>query len=383
MSELNGAITAYIKSLFPNRHPVPLHAPVFPGNEERYLVDCLKSTYVSYVGSYVSRFEEEMTNYTGAAYAIATVNGTVALHLALSLAGVKPGDEVLVPALTFVATANAVSHCGASPVFLDCERSTLGMDPDKLGDFLMKESEIRDDGFCYNRGNGKRISACVPVHVFGHPARIDRLKELCDGCRIAVIEDAAEAIGSRYKGRHVGTLGLMGTLSFNGNKTITTGGGGMIITNDEGVATKAGHLSTTAKKPHRWEYVHDYVGYNYRMPNVNAALGCAQMEALPGFITAKRELAGLYRGFFEDTPIDLFVETADCRSNYWLNAITLRDREERDSFLEYTNSRGVVTRPVWKLISSLDMYRDCQRSDLENSLWLEDRVVNIPSGVRA
>jgi perosamine synthetase len=323
MSELNGAITAYIKSLFPNRHPVPLHAPVFPGNEERYLVDCLKSTYVSYVGSYVSRFEEEMTNYTGAAYAIATVNGTVALHLALSLAGVKPGDEVLVPALTFVATANAVSHCGASPVFLDCERSTLGMDPDKLGDFLMKESEIRDDGFCYNRGNGKRISACVPVHVFGHPARIDRLKELCDGCRIAVIEDAAEAIGSRYKGRHVGTLGLMGTLSFNGNKT------------------------------------------------------------LPGFITAKRELAGLYRGFFEDTPIDLFVETADCRSNYWLNAITLRDREERDSFLEYTNSRGVVTRPVWKLISSLDMYRDCQRSDLENSLWLEDRVVNIPSGVRA
>jgi perosamine synthetase len=375
-------IITTIRRIFHTDEFIPLHVPVFSGNEKKYLADCIDSGYVSSVGQYVNKFEEIFRNYVGGRFAVAAVNGTAALQVALRLTGVDRDEEVLTQALSFVGTANAIAYCGAKPVFLDVEKATLGMDPDKLAEFLRDAASMADDGRCYNKITGKRIAACVPVHIFGHPCRVDRIKELCDGYGIPVIEDAAESIGSLYKGKHTGRFGKIGIFSFNGNKTITTGGGGMLVTDDERLAHKAKHITTTAKVPHAWEYVHDEIGFNYRMPNINAALGCAQMESLDSYLEDKRELAMRYKEYFENTPFSFVTEPADCRSNYWLNAIILKDRGQRDAFLKYSNDNGVMTRPCWRLLNTLAMYKECETYRLETAQWLEDRIVNIPSSVR-
>jgi perosamine synthetase len=371
-----------IRSLFGTDQPIPLHAPRFFGNEKRYLNECIDSTFVSYVGPFVSQFDRMVSEFTGAKYAIAMSSGTVALHIGLLVAGVEPEDEVLTQALTFVATVNPIRYCYAHPVFLDSSRESLGMSPEALRRFLYSDCEVRADGRCYNKRSNRRISACIPVHIFGHPCEIDAIKALCDERNIALIEDAAESLGSFYKGQHTGTFGHVGILSFNGNKTITTGGGGMLLTNDEDLATRARHLSTTAKRPHKWEFFHDEVGYNYRLPNTSAAIGCAQMESLPLILEKKRELAAEYRLFFKEVDIPFVDQPKDSQSNFWLNAIVLSDRQERDNFLKESNEGGVMTRPIWTLISKLPMYSDCQRDSLANAGWLEDRVVNLPSSAR-
>lgn len=375
-------IVSFIKSLYPTENPVPLHAPRFSGNEKTYLIDCIDTTYVSYVGEYVARFEDEIRRYTGVKYAVAVSSGTAALHVALLLAEVAPGDEVITQPLTFVATANAIAYCGAQPVFVDVERSTLGLNPDKLNDFLKNNGIMKSDGRCYNKTTGRRIAACVPMHTLGHPVRIDQTTEICQRYQIPVIEDAAEALGSFFKEQHAGTFGDIGILSFNGNKPVTTGGGGMIITNGEALAAKARHLTTTAKQPHPWEFVHDDVGYNYRMPNINAAVGCAQMECFAGVLENKRTTARMYNQFFQDAGIPFITEPAHARSNYWLNTILLKDRQEREQFLAFATGKGIQTRPVWTLMPNLPMYRHCQCTPLETAQWLEDRLVNIPSSVR-
>jgi perosamine synthetase len=375
-------IVSFIKSLYPKENPVPLHAPRFSGNEKKYLIDCIDTTYVSYVGQYVSRFENEVRQFTGARYAIAVSTGTAALHVALLLTGVTPGDEVITQPLTFVATANAISYCSAQPVFVDVERSTLGLDPEKLRDFLINDCILKSGGRCYNKVTGRKIAACVPMHTFGHPVRIDQIIEICQKYHIPVIEDAAEALGSFFKGQHTGTFGDIGILSFNGNKPVTTGGGGMVITNDETMATKAKHLTTTAKQPHPWEFIHDDVGYNYRLPNINAAVGCAQMECFDDVLENKRTTAKIYHDFFEDAGIPFITEPAHALSNYWLNTIVLKDRQEREQFLGYATAKGIQTRPVWTLMPKLPMYSHCQCTSLDTAQWLEDRLVNIPSSVR-
>lgn len=372
----------FIKSLYPNQESVPLHAPVFLGNEKKYLMDCIDSTFVSYVGKYVTQFENMITQYTGAKYAIAMVNGTAALQVALEIGGVKPGDEVITQALTFVATANAITHAGAKPVFIDVEMSTLGMSPERLNDWLLKNTvydEIKKT--TKNRMSGRKISAIVPMHTFGHPCRIAEIKEIADNFNINIIEDAAESLGSFYQGRHTGTFGTAGIISFNGNKIITCGGGGIIITDDEVFARKAKHISTTAKAKHAWEYVHDEIGYNYRLTNVSAAIGVAQMENLEKHLAVKRKIAKKYLDFCEGSEFQFIREPDNARSNYWLNAILLDDRTERDRFLEYSNKMGVMTRPVWRLMNKLSMFKDCSADSLGDSIWLEDRVVNIPSGI--
>jgi perosamine synthetase len=375
-------IVGFIKSLYPTENPVPLHAPRFSGNEKKYLIDCIDTTYVSYVGEYVTRFEDAIRQFTGAKYAVAVCSGTEALHVALLMAGVVPGDEVITQPLTFVATTNAIAYCGAQPVFVDVARATLGLDPEKLNDFLRNNGILKSDGICYNKTTGSKIAACVPMHTFGHPARIDQVIEICQQYQIPVIEDSAEALGSFYKGQHAGTFGKLGILSFNGNKPVTTGGGGMIITNVEALAIKAKHLTTTAKVPHPWELVHDAVGFNYRMPNINAAVGCAQMECFAGVLDNKRTTAQMYNRFFEEIGIPFITEPALARSNYWLNTIVLKDRQERNEFLAYAAKKGIQARPVWTLMTNLSMYRHCQRTSLETAQWLEDRLVNIPSSVR-
>jgi aminotransferase in exopolysaccharide biosynthesis len=298
------------------------------------------------------------------------------------IGGVRPGDEVLTQALTFVATANAISHCDAKPVFIDCDRDTLGMSPQRLKEFLEKNTLLGDDGICYNKGTGRRVAACLPVHVFGHPAEIREVKEICDAYRIHVIEDAAESLGSFSEGRHTGTFSKLGILSFNGNKIVTTGGGGMVITDDEELAGKARHIATTAKTGNSWRFIHDEIGFNYRLPNINAAIGCAQMEKVRSFLDNKRELARIYKRFFDNMGIEFFIEKEGCRSNYWLNAIILKDRTQRDEFLDYTHKNNIMSRPAWTLLSELPMYAGCERDDLENSQWLQDRIVNLPSSVR-
>jgi len=375
-------IITFIKSLYPNKKPIPLHEPIFIGNERRYLNECIESTYVSYNGEFVTRFENMIKGVVECKYAIAITNGTLALHTALMLSGVKYGDEVLTQALTFVATANAISYAGARPVFIDSDKETLGMSTEKLEEFFRNETVMTDSGYCQNKKTGNRISACIPVHVFGHPVKIDKIVNICSKYNIVVIEDAAESLGSYYKRKHTGIFGKAGILSFNGNKIVTTGGGGMIITNDEDFAQKAKHLTTTAKVPHKWEFFHDEVGYNYRMPNVNAAIGCAQMENLRIFLKNKRELAEIYKNFFNNMKIDFFMEKVDCESNYWLNAIFLKDRENRDQFLAYAHNNGVLARPSWTLLNKLPMYKNCYHTNLDNAHWLEDRIVNIPSSVR-
>jgi perosamine synthetase len=372
----------FIRKMYNTSDIVPLHAPRFIGNEKKYLNVCIDSTFVSYVGAFVTQFEDMIKEYTGAKYAVATANGTLALHTALITSGVHEEDEVLTQALTFVATANAISHCGAKPVFVDSERETLGISPEKLDEFLRQNTIIHDDGFCYNKHNGRKIAACVPVHVFGHPVRIDVIEAICSKYHIVCIEDAAESLGSFYKGQHTGTFGKVGVFSFNGNKIVTAGGGGMVVTNDEATATLAKHITTTAKVVHKWEISHDMVGYNYRLPNVNAAIGCAQMESLPEFLENKRELAGYYKDFFDKMDVFFYTERENCSSNYWLNAILLQDKTERDSFLEYSIASGVMTRPIWRLLNTLPMYKNCQTTDLENANYLADRIVNLPSSVR-
>jgi len=360
---------------------IPLHAPCFVGNEKEYLCECIDSTYVSSVGKFVDRFEEMVAEYTGAKKTVVCVNGTNALHLALILADVKYNDEVITQPLTFIATANAISYCGAHPVFLDVDKDTMGLSPSKMREWLSVNAEIKNSE-CFNKTTGRQIKACVPMHTFGHPVHMDELVCLCNEYHIELVEDAAESLGSFYKGKHTGIFGKIGVLSFNGNKTVTTGGGGMLLFNDEKLAAYAKHLTTQAKIPHRWEFVHDHIGYNYRMPNINAALGCAQMEKINEFIANKRELAQKYNAFFKDKEQDFFMEPENCSSNYWLNVVILKNRKERDKFLAYTNDNNVMTRPIWQLMNRLPMFNDCQQGDLSNTEWLEDRVVNIPSSVK-
>ena len=360
---------------------IPLHEPRFIGKEKEYVNDAIDSTFVSSVGAYVDRFEEELAKKTGARYAIATSNGTSALHIALLLAGVKPGDEVITQPLTFVATANAVAYCSAKNVFLDVDRDTMGLSPSKLKTFL-ETSATMESGVAINRKTGAKLAACLPMHTFGFPCRIDEIVNICNEYNIPVVEDSAESLGSKYKGQHTGTFGNLGVFSFNGNKTITCGGGGAIITDDEELAKLGKHLTTTAKVAHSWEYVHDRVGYNYRMPNLNAALACAQLEQLDSFVKNKRELAKKYVGFFKNKPVDFAVEGPDSYANYWLMAVILQDAEQRNEFLEELNKNKIMSRPIWRLMHTLDMFRNCQVENVENAEWLEERVVNLPSSVR-
>lgn len=362
---------------------VMLHAPTFIGNEKKYLNECIDSTFVSSVGQFVDRFERDMEAYTGAKKAVVCVSGTNALHMAMMLCGVERGDEVLTQALTFIATCNAISYIGAYPVFIDVDKDTMGLSPYALEKWLNENAEIRKDGQCYNRTTGRRIKACVPMHTFGHPVRIEEILDICKNWNIELIEDAAESIGSLYKGKHTGTFGKVGAISFNGNKTITTGGGGMLLFMDEELGKFAKHITTQAKVPHRWAFVHDHIGYNYRMPNINAALGCAQLECIDTFIENKRGTSQIYKDFFASEPhgIKFMKEPADTRSNYWLNAVLLPNKDAQQKFLEFTNDNGVMTRPVWELMNRLPMFNDCQNDGLENTQWLADRLVNIPSSV--
>lgn len=419
-------IIDFIRGLYPNHGFIPLHEPYFGGNEKKYLLDCIDSTFVSSVGKYVDKFEELIRDFTGAKYAVATVNGTAALHISLLLAGVKPGDLVITQPLTFIATCNAISYCGAEPVFVDIDRNTLGLSADALEAWLSDNVEVCDgleglesleglEGFegslsaqlfqpsqpsqlskhsklfqlsqqrsaqptPIHKATGKIISACVPMHTFGHPCEIDCIVDICSRYHIPVVEDSAESLGSYYKGRHTGTFGKLGILSFNGNKTITTGGGGMILTDDDELGKLAKHITTTAKVPHPWNFEHDMIGYNYRLPNINSALGCAQMEMLPEILQNKRATAQAYHNFFNQfESIEFVSEPANSVSNYWLNVILLPDAQTRDEFLKFTNANKVMTRPAWILMNQLEIFKHAIRDDLEVSEDIADRLVNIPS----
>ena len=373
-------IVDFIKQTFKTNEFIPLHEPRFVGNEKKYLNDCIDSTFVSSVGKYVDTFEKEFAVSVGSKYAIATVNGTAALHISLILADVQKEDEVITQALTFIATCNAISYIGAKSIFVDVDLDTMGMSPKSLKEFLESNCELINNK-CINETTKKIIKACVPMHTFGHPCRIDEIKEICDAWNITLVEDAAESLGSYYKEKHTGTFGKVGAFSFNGNKIITSGGGGVIVTDDETIAKRAKHITTTAKIPHPYEYVHDQIAYNYRLPNINAALLVAQLEQLDGFLKSKRELALKYKEFFSKEDINFIEELKDSRTNYWLQAVLLKDKNQRDEFLEFTNKNGVMTRPIWKLMNELKMFKDCQKDDLKNSKYLEERVVNIPSSV--
>lgn len=361
--------------------PLVLHEPRFTGNELKYTKDCLDSTYVSSVGKYVDRFESELADFTGSRYVISVVNGTAALHIALLLAGVKPGDEVLMPSLTFVATANAACYCGAIPHFVDSNEGTLGLDPKALRKWLIESTDLVD-GVCVNRQTGRIIRVVLPMHTYGHPCDMDELEKVSEEFNLVIVEDAAESLGSLYKGKHTGTRGLIGTLSFNGNKTITTGGGGAILTDSESLARKAKHLTTVAKVPHKWMFEHDEIGYNYRMPNINAALGCAQLEQLSSILQLKRRLFDRYKKAFSEVPLVRIVrEPKGCDSNYWLHALMLDEsvEAERDSILDYTNKLGFMTRPTWNLMTRLEQFKSFPKSPLPVSESLERRLINIPS----
>ncbi len=359
---------------------IPLHRPIFEGAETIFLNECIDSNFVSSVGKRVIEFEDNISKYTGAKYSVATVNGTCALHVALEIAGVKPNEEVITQSLTFIATCNAIKYTGSSPVFIDVDKDTLGMSPKSLSKFLEKNT-IKKNGFLINKKTNKRISACVPMHTFGNPCRIEEIAKICSDWEIPLIEDAAESLGSFYNNKHTGTFGDLGTFSFNGNKIITTGGGGMIVTNNLDFAKKAKHITTTAKVPHPYEFNHDQIGYNYRMPNLNAALGCAQMEKLEEMLFCKKNVAQNWRELYNRLDVEFLEPLENTSANYWLNGIVLGSKKERDKFLKYTNDKGVMTRPIWKLMSNLEMFKDCQNDGLNNSVWLEERVVNIPSSV--
>jgi perosamine synthetase len=359
---------------------IPLHRPVFEGNERQYLIDCIDSNFVSSVGEKIIEFEESVAEFTGSKYAVATVNGTAALHVAIKLAGVKSGDEVISQALTFIATCNAISYAGANPLFIDVDIDTMGLSPTALRRFLEENAQKRASG-TFNKTSGKKISACIPMHTFGFPCRIAEIAEICADWDIPLIEDAAESLGSFVGSRHTGTFASMASLSFNGNKVITTGGGGMIITDNSELAKRAKHITTTAKVSHPYEFFHDEIGYNYRMPNLNAALGCAQMERLDDFLLLKTQLANKWDDFFDERNANFIKAIEGNSANHWLNTIVLDSREDRDEFLKVTNDNNVMTRPIWTLMSNLPMFKDCQTDGLKNSLWLEDRVVNIPSSI--
>ena len=381
MSDYSKTI-GFIKEVFGNQEFTPLAVPVFAGNEKKYMEECIDTTFVSSVGKFVDRFENDMAAYAGCKKAVVCVSGTNALHMSMMLVGVERDDEVLTQALTFIATCNAISYIGAHPVFIDVDKSTMGLSPDKLKEWLVKNAEIKN-GQCYNKNTGRRVKACVPMHTFGHPVRIEEIANLCEEYHIELVEDAAESIGSLYKGKHTGTFGKVGAISFNGNKTITTGGGGMMLFNDEELAAHAKHLTTQAKVPHRWEFRHDHVGYNYRMPNINAALGCAQLENLDKFIASKRQLALEYAEYFKNVEdIHFFTEPEGTFSNYWLQAVIFKDKAAQQEFLQQTNDNGVMTRLIWELMSRLPMFEHCENDGLENTIWFADRVVNIPSSVR-
>ena len=375
-------IIAFIRDVYMGRENIPLHEPRFDQNEIEYVNQAIQSTFVSSVGEFVDRFEEKLCLITGSKYAVATVNGTAALHAALKMVGVEADSEVITQPLSFVATANAIRYCGAYPIFLDVDTETLGLSPKRVEQFLSQNCRVEDNTI-FNRRTNRKLTACVPMHTFGHPCRVDEIVEICNHYHMPVVEDAAEAVGSTYQGKHAGTFCKCGILSFNGNKTITCGGGGAILTNDESLALKAKHLTTTAKVPGHFEYVHDAVGFNYRMPNLNAALGCAQLEKLSKFIIQKRKIADRYRQFFNSIDLPFITEPPHAQSNYWLNAVVLPDRKERDHFLSVTNDAGVNTRPAWRLLNKLSIYRTCETDTLEHANWLGDRLVNIPSSVVA
>ncbi|WP_445383554.1 LegC family aminotransferase [Robiginitalea sp. IMCC43444] len=370
----------FIRDIYQTKDFIPLHEPRFTGNEKKYVEQCIDSTFVSSVGEFVGQFEDAVADFTGAAFGIATVNGTAALHTALHLVSAGPGDEIITQALTFVATCNAISYTGARPVFVDVERESMSLCPKKLKDFLATHAEVTQKG-CINKNTRSQIKAVVIMHTFGMPGKVKEILDICNQYKLKLIEDAAESLGSYNGAEHTGTEGYLGVLSFNGNKVITTGGGGMILTQSEEIARKAKHLTTTAKVPHKWEYNHDSLGFNYRLPNLNAAMGLAQMENLPLFLEKKRQLAHTYRDFFSGEAATFMEEPKGSRANYWLNTLLMEDRRQRDQFLELTNQQGIMTRPAWTLMSELPMYRDMQHGELGVSRWLEDRIVNIPSSV--
>jgi perosamine synthetase len=371
----------FTRKIYSAKKFIPLHEPKFIGNEKKYLNKCIDSTYVSSVGNFVSEFEKKIAKYTGAKYAVATTNGTSALHISLILSGIKCGDEVITQPLNFIASCNAISYCNAKPIFIDVDRDTMGLSPKALNLFLSEHTTIKNKK-CINNKTKKIIKACIPMHSYGHPCRIDEIKKILKKYHIFLIEDAAESLGSFYKNKHTGTFGNLGIISFNGNKIITAGGGGCIITNNKILAKKAKHLTTTAKISHKWKFDHDMIGYNYRMPNLNAALLIAQLENLNFFLGYKRKLAKKYQSFFKDSEFVFFKEPKNSKSNYWLNSIILKNKLIRDQFLKKTNSNGIMTRPIWTLMNKLPMFKNVQCSDLKNSNWLFDRVINIPSSVK-
>ena len=381
MDNSHQAVIEFIRWLYKTEKFIPLHEPTFFGNEKKYLSECIDLTYVSSVGKFVDQFESMICEFTGARHAIATVNGTAALHIALKLVGVDSGDEVITQPLSFVATCNAIHYCNAKPVFVDVDLDSIGMSPESLRNFLCTGTR-QISGKCINIITGKKIAAIVPMHTFGLPCQIHEIAQICQEFNVPLIEDAAESLGSFFNGRHLGTFGRVGIFSFNGNKIITTGGGGMLITDDTDLAKRAKHITTTAKIAHPYEFIHDEVGFNYRLPNINAALGCAQMESLIIQLKSKREIAIEYGNFFSGTNYRFVKEVNGGHSNYWLNAIILKDRLQRDLCLRSLNDAGVMCRPIWRLMNSLEMFSSCQATDLSNATWLEDRIVNIPSSAR-
>lgn len=380
MADFNSVIS-FIKAQYKTDNFIPLHVPHFGGNEKKYLLETIDSTFVSSVGAYVDQFENMMSIITATKKTVAVVNGTAGIQVALRLVGVKQGDEVLTQALTFVATANAIAYNGAFPIFIDVDLDTMGLSPKAVENFLLEYGEIREDG-CYNKNTGNKISACVPMHTFGFPVHLDELIAVCDSWKIPVVEDAAESLGSEYKSKPTGSLGKVGVFSFNGNKIVTCGGGGAIVTNDMAIGEKGKYLTTTSKVPHPYEYVHDEMGYNFRMPNLNAALACAQLEQLNGFLDNKRKLAQEYHSFFDSKGLHFRTETPDTKANYWLMCLELENKGERDLFLKATNQDNVMTRPIWQLMFRLPMYAHCQKDEQTNAKFLEERIVNIPSSVR-
>lgn len=371
----------FVKNLYSTNDFIPLHEPRFLGNEKIYTSSAIDSTFVSSIGSYVDDFEKKIQDITGAKYAIATVNGTSALHAALLVAGVSQNNEVITQSLTFVATCNAIRFCGAKPVFVDVSLKTLGMSAKSLQAFLEENCEIRDDGFCWNKKTSKIIRACLPMHTYGFPVQLDEIIAICKAYNIILVEDAAESLGSEYKNQHTGTIGKLAALSFNGNKIVTTGGGGVILTNVEELALRAKHITTTAKIPHKWQFAHDELGYNYRMPNLNAALGMAQLENLSKFIKSKRKLAKQYQKWGLENNMNFACEPKNTSSNYWLNTVIVNDKNEQLSMLEYTNNNGVMTRPAWVPMHNLKMNQECIKGELKNTEWLADRIINVPSSV--
>jgi len=373
----------FVRELYQTNDFIPLHAPQFRGNEKEYLLDTIDSTYVSSVGAYVDTFEERVAEYTGAKHAIATVNGTSALHIALKLAGVEPSTEVITQSLTFVATCNAIRYCQAEPVFVDVDLDTMGLSPESLAAFLDEHAEIREDGNCWNKTTNNKITACLPMHTFGFPVRLDEISQICQQYHIPLVEDTAESLGSFYKEQHTGTMGKTAAISFNGNKIITTGGGGMVLTNDAETARRAKHITTTAKVPHKWAFEHDEVGYNYRLSNLNAALGVAQMELLPDFVSEKRDLAATYQQWGNENGVQFAQQPINTQANYWLNTLLTEDQQARDEWLLQTNELGVMTRPAWTPMHLLQINKDAVSADMSNTIYLYERLINVPSSVCA